>query len=219
MTKLTAADAHEFDAYEVHPAGATASIVVIQEIFGVNAHIRSVVDGFGEVGYRAIAPALFDRAERGVELDYTADGVERGRDLRAALDWDDSMLAVAAAVDHVGPLGPVGVVGSCYGGSIAWLASSTLPVRAAVGYYGGQIHDFRDRAPRVPTMLHFGGLDQMIPRAGIDEIATMYPEVQVHVYDDADHGFNCDVRASHHQVSADTALDRTLTFFRSHGVA
>jgi carboxymethylenebutenolidase len=219
MMKLTAADGHEFDAYEVHPPSATAAIVVIQEIFGANAHIRAVVDGFAARGYRAIAPALFDRVERGVELDYTGDGVARGRDLRAGLDWDDSMLDVAAAVSNVAPTGAVGVVGYCYGGSIAWLAASMLPVQAAVGYYGGQIHDFRDRAPQAPTMLHFGGLDQMIPRDGIDEVAALHPEVAVHVYDDADHGFNCDARASYHEASATLALDRTLAFFRSHGVA
>ena len=162
MTTLTAADGHAFDNYEVHADGATASIVIVQEIFGVNPHIRSVVDRYAAMGYRVIAPALFDRTQRGVELDYTADGVAEGKKLRAELDWDDSMLDVAAAVDAVATTGPVGVIGYCYGGSIAWLAASTLPIAGAVGYYGGQIHDFRGKAPAVPVMLHFGAMDKSI---------------------------------------------------------
>lgn len=218
MPVLTAADGHTLDAYENHRDGAAASVVVIQEIFGVNAHIRSVVDRYSALGYHAIAPALFDRAERGVELDYDVESVPKGRELRGGLDWDDSMLDVDAAVARVAGTGPTAVVGYCYGGSIAWLAAASLPIAAAVGYYGGQVHDFRDRAPLVPTMLHFGGLDAMIPRAGIDEVAAMHPDVVVHVYDDADHGFNCDARASYHEPSATLAQARTLDFFRAAGV-
>jgi len=218
MTTLTAADGHTFEAYEVKPEGAMASIVVVQEIFGVNAHIRSVADGFAAEGYHVIAPALFDRSEPGIELDYTAEGVAAGRDHRAKIEWDDSMLDVNAAVAHVAGTGPVGVVGYCYGGSIAWLSASTSPVAAAVGYYGGQVYDFRDRAPQVPVMLHFGALDAHIPLDGVRAVAEMYPDVQVHIYDDADHGFNCDVRASSHPESAATARERTLTFFREQGV-
>lgn len=218
MLELTTADDHTLAAYEVHPEGATAAVVIVQEIFGVNSHIRSVVDRYASLGYHAIAPALFDRTERAVELDYTADGVAAGRDLRASLDWDVSMLDVAAAVERVAATGPVGVIGYCYGGSIAWLAASAMPVQAAVGYYGGQVHMFRDRAPVVPTMLHFGGLDKGIPLAEVAEVGAMYPDVTVHIYDEADHGFNCDVRGSYNSDAAASAQDRTVAFLRTNGV-
>lgn len=218
MIELTTTDGHTLGAYEVHPDGATAAVVIIQEIFGVNAHIRSVVDRYAALGYHAIAPALFDRTEPGVELDYDADGVAAGREQRAALDWDISMLDVAAAVERVSGTGPVGVIGYCYGGSIAWLASSSASVQAAVGYYGGQVHMFRDRVPVAPTMLHFGALDKGIPLDEVREVGSMYPDVTVHIYDDADHGFNCDARASHHPESAALAQERTVAFLRQNGV-
>ena len=219
MTTLTAADGHSFDAYEVKPDGATASIVVIQEIFGVNPHIRSVADGYGAEGYHVIAPALFDRAERGVELGYDEAGVGAGIGLAGQLDWKNTMLDVTAAVEHVAGTGPVGIVGYCYGGTVAWLAASSSPVAAAVGYYGGGVYDFRDKAPKVPVMLHFGALDAHIALDGVNEVDAMYPDIEVHIYDEADHGFNCDVRASSHPASAAVALERTLAFFRQHDVA
>jgi carboxymethylenebutenolidase len=216
MIQLTADDSHRLDAYEVVPDGASASVVIVQEIFGVNEHIRSVVDRFANLGYRAIAPAMFDRAERGVELDYDAEGIERGRDLRSRIDWDDSVLDVGAAVARVAETGPVAVVGYCYGGSMAWLAASSLPIAASVGYYGGQIREFVDRTPRVPTMLHFGALDHAIPLDGVQEVAARYPEVAVHVYADAGHGFSCDARGSYHPESAALAQERTNAFLATH---
>ncbi len=215
MATLLTVDGHELDAYEVHPEGAVASVVIIQEIFGVNAHIRSVVDRYAALGFRAIAPALFDRTERGVELDYDSEGVERGRDLRAALEWDHSVSDMAAAVAHVGATGPVAAIGYCYGGSLAWLAAHSLPIAAAVGYYGGQVREFIDKAPQVPTMLHFGALDQAIPLDGVQEVADRHLDVPVHVYEQAGHGFSCDVRGSFHPDSADLALQRTLAFLAS----
>ncbi|MEO6652896.1 MAG: dienelactone hydrolase family protein [Ilumatobacteraceae bacterium] len=212
MTTLQASDGHRADAYESHPDGATATIVVVQEIFGVNAHIRSVVDRFASFGYRAIAPALFDRVEPGVELAYDAAGIERGRALATAIRWEPAMLDVAAAVDHVADTGPVAVIGYCFGGSLAWLSASELPIAAAVGYYGGQVVEFIDRTPAVPTMLHFGALDQGIPLDDVAAIADAHPSVPVHVYDGAQHGFNCDARASYHPRSAAIALGRTLEF-------
>jgi carboxymethylenebutenolidase len=216
--RLTAADGHELDAYEVHPDRARASIVVVQEIFGVNPHIRSVVDRYASFGYRAIAPALFDREQRGVELDYDADGVATGRELAGRIKWDPAISDTAAAVAHVAATGPVGVVGFCFGGSVAWLAAATLPVAAAVGYYGGQIHDLIDRTPAVPTMLHFGELDGAIPLAHVDAIAAAHPDVPVHVYEGAQHGFSCDARSSYGHLPATIAWGRTLGFFVSNGV-
>ena len=218
MIRLTAADGHELDAYEVHPDGATASIVIVQEIFGVNAHIRSVVDRYAEFGYRAIAPALFDRGERGVELGYDDAGRTRGIELVMPIAWDPAMLDVAAAVDHVAETGPVAVIGYCFGGSIAWIAACDLPIAAAVGYYGGQIHGMIDRTPKVPTMLNFGELDHGIPLDQVEAIAAAHPDVPVHVYPGAEHGFSCDARESYDALSAAMALGRTLDFLADNGV-
>jgi carboxymethylenebutenolidase len=218
MTRLSARDGHELDAYEVHPDGATASIVVVQEIFGVNAHIRSVVDRFASFGYRAIAPALFDRGERGVELGYDDAGRTRGIELVMPIAFDAAMLDVAAAVDHVADTGPVAVIGYCFGGSVAWIAACDLPIAAAVGYYGGQVYGMRDRTPKVPTMLHFGELDHGIPLEQVEAIRDAHPDVPVHVYDGADHGFNCDARPQYDARSAAIALGRTLEFLADHGI-
>ncbi len=218
MTQLQASDGNELTAYEVAPDGASASVVVVQEIFGVNAHIRSVVDRYASYGYRAIAPALFDRVEAGVELDYDAPGMTRGREIAAQIRWDPAMADVAAAVDHVRDTGPVAVVGYCFGGSLAWLAASQLRVTATVGYYGGQIHDFVDRTPRVPTMLHFGALDHAIPLDDVGAIAAAHPDIPVHVYEGAQHGFSCDARGSFHPLSAAIAQGRTLEFLLQNGV-
>jgi carboxymethylenebutenolidase len=218
MTRLTASDGHELDAYEVHPDGASASIVIVQEIFGVNAHIRSVVDRYASFGYRAIAPALFDRGERGVELGYDDEGRKRGIELAMQIAFDAAMLDVTAAVDHVTETGPVAVVGYCFGGSLAWIAASESPIAAAVGYYGGQIHAMIDRRPKVPTMLHFGELDHGIPLDQVEAIAAAHPDVAVHVYSGAEHGFSCDARESHDARSAAIALGRTLTFLADHGL-
>jgi carboxymethylenebutenolidase len=219
MPTLTTTDGHTLDAYEVNPEGATASIVIIQEIFGINPHIRSMVDRYAEWGYRAIAPAVFDRVERKVELQYNPDGMAAGRGIVAEMSLENTMLDVAAAVDHVAETGPVAVVGYCYGGSIAWLSTSELPIAAAVGYYGGMVNQFKDRTPQVPVMLHFGALDDMIPLDGIHEVAAIYPNVPIHIYDDAGHGFNCDARGSYHPESSALAQERTLDFLRNSGVA
>jgi carboxymethylenebutenolidase len=212
MTQLIAADGVASEAYAVDPPGAGAAVVVVQEIFGVNAHIRSVVDRYAALGYRAIAPALFDRIEPGIELDYDGSGVERGRDLAGKVKWDPAMLDLAAAVEHVSSTGPVAVVGFCFGGSLAWRAACELPISAAVGYYGGQIHEMIDLTPQVPTMLHFGELDHAIPLDQVAAIEAAHPEVPVHVHGGAQHGFACDARASHEPVSAAIAFGRTIEF-------
>jgi carboxymethylenebutenolidase len=216
--RLTANDDHELDAYEVHPDGAAAAVVIVQEIFGVNAHIRSVVDRYAGLGYRAIAPAVFDRVERGVELGYDADGIERGRAMAMQIAFEPVMRDVAAAVAAVSGTGPVAVIGYCFGGSVAWLAADELPIQAAVGYYGGQVVDLIERQPKVPTMLHFGELDHAIPLDGVRRVADAHPEVEVHVYDGAQHGFNCDARGSFDPLSATIARGRTVEFLLDAGV-
>lgn len=217
--RLTATDDHEFDAYEVHPDGAAASVVIVQEIFGVNAHIRSVVDQYASFGYRAIAPALFDRVEPGVELGYDEAGIARGREIATQIAVDPALRDVAAAVDAVAATGPVAVIGFCFGGSVAWLAADELPIQAAVGYYGGQIVALIGRRPKVPTLLHFGELDHAIPLDDVQQVTDAHPDVPVHVYAGAGHGFSCDARASHHPLSAAIALGRTLEFLLHAGVA
>ena len=214
---LTAADGHELQAYRAAAEGAPrGGLVVIQEIFGVNGHIRDVCDGFAADGFTAVAPALFDRIERGIELDYDDDGKVRGREVRAELGWEGPMADVEAAAGALEPSGKVGVVGYCWGGSLAWLAACRLDVACAVGYYGGQIIGFNDETPRCPVILHFGDADASIPMDDVDAIRAAHAGVPVHVYADAAHGFNCDRRDSYHAECAKTARARTLAFFAEH---
>ena len=212
---LKASDGHELSAYRADPAGtARGGLVVIQEIFGVNSHIRAVADGFAAEGYAAGAPALFDRVERGVELGYEEDGRTRGRGIRADIAWDDALQDVAAAVAALSGK-PVGVVGYCWGGSLAWLAATRIAgIAASVGYYGGQIKDFKDEAPRCPVMLHFGTEDASIPMDAVAAVQAAQPDIPVHIYEGAGHGFNCDQRGSYHAQAATTARARTLAFLK-----
>jgi carboxymethylenebutenolidase len=220
---LTASDGHRLSAYRADPPTSSnggkpkGAIVVIQEIFGVNSHIREVCDGFATDGYVAIAPALFDRAERGVEIGYTPDDIARGRDIRAKCEWDDTLKDVAATIKAVSGVGKVGVVGYCWGGSVAWRAATQLSgVSAAVGYYGGQIAPFKDEKPKAPVMLQFGETDASIPLADVEAIKKAQPGVPVYVYPGAGHGFSCDHRGSFHKPSHEQARERTMAFFAQH---
>lgn len=213
---LTADDGHVLSAYVAGDPDAPASIVVVQEVFGVNGHIRYVVDKYAALGYLAIAPALFDRAVRGVDLEYTDEGMQAGLAVREQVDWATTTTDVAAAADHVRRDRPVGVVGFCYGGGVAWLSANTLSIDAAVCYYGGQIHQFLDRAPQCPILLHFGEADHLIPSDDIADIRTAYPNVPIHGYPGAGHGFNCDVRASYDPDASALAQERTTAFFGRH---
>ena len=209
---LTAADGHAFEAYVARPEGKPrGSLVICQEVFGVNDHIRSVTDGFAQEGYLAIAPALFDRQEPGVELSYAGDDLARGRALRTAISWDQAVADIAAAAEAAGEAGKVAVVGFCWGGSLAWLAACRLEIAAAVGYYGGQIHEHRAEQPNCPVMLHFGERDQLIPQEQVAEIAALHPDVQIYSYA-AGHGFNCDHRDDYDELCAGLAAERTLAF-------
>jgi carboxymethylenebutenolidase len=215
ILQITAADGHTLDAYLAEPAGAPrGGLVVVQEIFGVNSHIREVADGFAREGFKVIAPALFDRLERGVDLGYDSATIERGRGLAMRIPPEQLMADVAAAIDAL-KLDRVGIVGYCLGGSIAWRAAATLPVKAAVAYYGGNIAKLLDQAPRCPLIAHFGAKDEYIPLSDVEAIKARYPSVPVYIYD-ADHGFNCDHRGSHDEKAAKLALERTLAFFHEH---
>jgi len=212
---LTASDGFELDAWEERPAGEPkGAVVVIQEIFGVNQHIREVAAGFAADGYFAIAPAIFDRAEKGVELGYDEEGIKQGAGIaRGKLDIDKTLLDLQAAIDRAGEFGKVGVVGYCFGGLLTWLCAGRADhIACAVGYYGGGIAGSLDVAPKVPTMLHFGEQDAHIPMSDVEKIREAHPGVTVHVYD-ADHGFNCDHRGSYDEAAATTARQRTLDFF------
>lgn len=215
--KLTAEDGVIIDAYRAEPAGKPrGGIVVLQEIFGVNAHIRRVADGFAAQGYLAIAPALFDRAKPGVEMGYGPDDMEAGVGLLGRISPAKTMMDVAAAVKAASAGGEVGVVGYCWGGSLAFAAACTQDgLAAAVAYYGGNIAKMLDQPPKVPTMLHFGERDTHIPMSDVAAIKAALPDVPVHTYP-AGHGFNCDARGSYDAPSAAQALDRTLAFLGQH---
>ena len=204
-------------AWRSDPAGKPrGGVVVVQEIFGVNAHIRAVTDRFASEGYLAIAPAIFDHIEKGFDTGYDAQSRERGMAIVGRLDFDQVLRDVQAAIEVAKEGGKVGVVGYCYGGSVAWAAAGGLSgLSAAVGYYGGRVIGMKTLKPKVPTMLHFGEKDQHIPIAGVKEVAALHPDVPVHIYP-ADHGFNCDHRDSYDAPSAALAWSRTIEFFREH---
>jgi carboxymethylenebutenolidase len=215
---LKSADGFEPGAYVAEPAGEPiAGLVVVQEIFGVNAHIRSVADGYARHGFLAVAPALFDRIERNVELGYEGADMEKARSFIPKLNLESAVNDVAAAMEYARRESgkKVGVIGYCWGGTLAWLAATRLNAAAAVGYYGGQIGKFASEKPKAPVMLHFGRQDQHIPPEEVDKVHAAHPEVEIYWYD-AGHGFNCDARASYSPESAKMARERSLAFLRTH---
>ena len=216
--ELRAADGFELGAWESTPDGAPrGAVVVIQEIFGVNGHIRDVVDGYAEAGYAAVAPQIFDRVEPNVELGYEEADMGRGIELAfQKLQMPNTLADIQAAIDHSSAHGPVGVVGYCFGGLLTWLAACELNgVAAASSYYGGGVAGEAERSPKCPVIMHFGELDAHIPMSDVDKVKAAQPDVPVYVYA-ADHGFNCDHRGSYDAPSADLARQRTLAFFGEH---
>jgi len=210
--KLTADDGHSFDAYVARPADQPrAGLVIAQEIFGVNSHIRAVADGFAADGYLAVTPALFDRHQPGTELGYDQDDVAKGREIRGHIGWDQAMSDVAAALGLAAAAGKVGVIGYCWGGSVAWLAATRLTPAAAVCYYGGNVYDFREEQPTCPVLFHFGEQDSGIPMDKVKAVAEAQPEQELFTYP-AGHGFNCDQRGSYDAESAKLARERSLAF-------
>jgi carboxymethylenebutenolidase len=221
FTNLKAADGFIVPAYVAQPQGKPrAAIVVLQEIFGVNSHIRSVADRFAAEGYLAVAPATFERVKPGVDLGYSEDDMKAGSELKTAVDalpGAGVLQDIQAAIDHAAALGgaKVGITGFCWGGLLTWRAACLLKgLSAAVVYYGGGItsEDEIARQPQCPVMAHFGDQDHWIPMEGIQAFAKAHPEVQVHVYP-ASHGFNCDQRGSYNEAAADVARERSLAFF------
>jgi carboxymethylenebutenolidase len=214
--RLRASDGFELSAYRAAPSGTPrGGLVVIQEIFGVNGHIRRVADGYAADGFVAIAPALFDRIEPGLELGYGQDDIERGRGLKARAPTDAALRDISAARDAAAA-GKVGVVGYCWGGYLSWLSATRLDgFAAAVSYYGGGIGSVAEEMPRCPVLLHFGEKDHAIPLSEVETVRKAHPDLEIHVYP-AGHGFNCDERGSYDADSARLARERSLAFLRRH---
>ena len=217
FTTLMSRDGHEFNAWlSPAPGGARGAVVVCQEIFGVNHHIRAVADSFAAAGYLTIAPCLFDRIRRGIELGYSEKETQEGRGYRMQIPREKTLLDLAASINVVRHAGRVAAVGYCWGGTLAYLAACELPVTCAVSYYGGQIaKDYLDKHPKRPVLYHFGSKDPYIPPADIEKIRVADPAGEFHVYP-ADHGFNCDERATYDAASAELARQRTLAFLVAH---
>ena len=221
MQTLTSADGHTFEAYEAAPPSGDAqrsgSLVVIQEIFGVNAHIREVADGFAAAGYRVLAPALFDRVERGISLGYSGADMMQGVELaRGKLKREDALKDLQATIETAGSQGPVGIVGYCFGGLMSWLAACQLSgLSCAVSYYGGGVAGELGQKPTVPVMFHFAAEDAHISQDDVALVQKAQPESPLFVYP-ADHGFNCNHRATYDAAASEAALGRTLDFFNDH---
>ena len=218
MIDLETQDGQTISAYRAEPEGEPrGGLVVIQEIWGVNSHIRSVADGYAAEGYLVIAPAIFDRSEGGVTMDeYTQETMQKGFGYMQKVDEDKALLDIRAAVATAAGAGNVGVVGFCFGGRMTWLSASRIDgIAAAVPYYGGGVPDLASEQPKCPVVLHFGEQDQHIPVASVEEFKKVHPSLPVHIYD-ADHGFNCDQRDSYNAAASKLARERTLELLHQH---
>lgn len=216
---LTAADGHKLDSYVSRPNGKPkAGLVLVQEIFGVNAHIRSVADGFANDGFLVIAPALFDRIQPGVELAYESVDVQKAMSLASKIDIDKSLLDVGAAMGYAAENSgkKVAVIGYCFGGTLAWLSAARLKPAAAIGYYGGRIGKYASESPVAPVMLHFGRNDAHIPGSEIEKVHAAHPDVQVFLYENAGHAFNREASPGYNAKAAREARRHTLEFLKKH---
>jgi carboxymethylenebutenolidase len=215
--ELMAADGHRLSAWRAGPAEAPRGLVVVQEIFGVNRHMRRVADHLAAQGHAVICPALFDRAEREVELDYAPEDVARGRALRARVPEAGTLADIAAAAAALPAGARRGIIGYCWGGTVAWWGATRMEGFAvAVGYYGGGIAASREVPPRCPVQLHFGEQDASIPMADVEAVRAARPEVEVHVYPGAGHGFACEERGSFDAAASALAEQRALAFLARH---
>jgi len=220
LVELIAADNHELSGYVARPTGEVkGALVVVQEIFGVNAHIKSVTDSYAKEGYLSIAPFMFDRYERNVDLNYDADGMKQAFALAKQINMDFALADVQAAIDWLESEthSAIGVVGFCFGGTVAWLSACRLPVRAAVVYYGGDVPKFADEKPQCPVMLHYGQLDEYIPLSVVNTIEAKHPGIPLFTYEGAGHAFNRDADPKvYRSVAAHEARKRTLRFLQQH---
>jgi carboxymethylenebutenolidase len=214
--QLKADDGHVLSTYVAEGSPGGSGLVILHEIFGVNRHIRAVADRYAREGFWTVAPALFDRVQKDVELEYTPENSQAGKDIAARLDQVNILKDIAAALDFArsrSASGKAGVVGYCLGGTYAWLSATRLKPDAAVGYYGSRVIDYVGEPTVAPVILHFGRQDRAIPVATVEKIQAARPEIPVYLYD-AGHGFNCDERASYSEPDAHLALSRSLEFLR-----
>ncbi len=213
---LKAADGFSLAAYTAGAADAKAGLVVVQEIFGVNHHMRDMTDRFAAAGYLAISPAIFDRVERGIELGYTPDDIAKGRDYRMKLEDPKVMADIEAAAAYLGAK-KLGIVGYCFGGTVAWWgATRTTKFAASSCWYGGGIAGTKDEHPHCPVQMHFGEKDASIPMSDVEAIRMAQPKAESYVYMGAGHGFGCDERGSFSKPDYELAQQRTLDFFARH---
>jgi carboxymethylenebutenolidase len=214
--KLKTKDGKEISAYKAEPAGTPkGGIVVIQEIFGLNKHIKDVTDRIAKEGYTAIAPALFDRIRPGIELGYEQKDLQEGLGYMQQVGNDTPMQDIQAAADELRKGGKVGAVGFCWGGQLAWMAAKNVTLDGAVGYYGIAIHQTLQPPPKSPVLLHFAEKDAFVPKDAFDQVKKAYPTMEMYSYP-ANHGFNCDLRGDYHAPSAKQAWERTMAFFNKH---
>ena len=212
---LMSLDGFEFEAYRCEAEGdVRGGVIVVQEIFGVNEHIRDITERFAALGYTAIAPALYDRWNKGFMGGYNADDIAVGRELKtkANADLDTVMMDVKVTRDHLATFGKTGIVGFCWGGFVAWIAACRIEIHASAAYYGGGIIDFNDEEPKCPTIAHFGLQDKSIPMHEVEAIKTAHPQADIFVYE-ADHGFHCDQRDQFNPRAANIAGMRTVRLF------
>jgi carboxymethylenebutenolidase len=215
--ELTASDGHRFSAWRAGPAEATKALVVVQEIFGVNRHMRHVCEGFANQGFAVVSPALFDRAERDAELGYAPEDIQRGLALRSKITDAQVMLDIEATAAALPAGAAKGIIGYCWGGTIAWWgATRSGSFKAAIGYYGGGIAGTRTETPHCPVQLHFGAEDHGIPLTDVEAIRAAQPEAEIHVYAGAGHGFSCEERSSYSPADAILAEQRSLSFLARH---
>ncbi|HYZ25063.1 MAG TPA: dienelactone hydrolase family protein [Rhodopila sp.] len=214
--QIKSADGFSFSAYTAGPADAKRGVVVVQEIFGVNHHIRDMADRFAALGYAVIAPALFDRVEKGIELGYTQADIDKGRAYRMKLNDADVMKDIEAAANRLSGK-RLGIVGYCFGGTVAWWgATRTTQFAASSCWYGGGIPGTKDERPNCPVQMHFGEKDASIPMSDVDAVRAAQPKAEIYVYLGAQHGFGCDERASFSKPDYELAQKRTLEFFDKH---
>jgi len=215
---LVSSDSFKLGAYRADPVGPSkGGIVLIQEIFGVNHHIRAVCDRLAGEGYAALAPAVFDRQQPNFESGYTPDEIANARKFVANPDWGAMLRDVQASIDELKKDGPVGIMGFCMGGTISFLSACKLNgLSAAVCYYGGQIAKNADEKPKIPVQMHFGEKDASIPMTDVEAVRAAQPKAETYVYMGAGHGFGCDERGSFSKPDYELAQQRTLAFFAKH---
>jgi carboxymethylenebutenolidase len=218
MITLTSKDGFKPGAYEAKPSGkARGGLVMVQEIFGVNGHMRRTADKYAAAGYHVVVPAFFDRVGKDIQLGYSEADVAKGRETRGKLNWDQILADVAAGRDALKGAGKLGIIGYCFGGSVAWLGATRFTdFAASVCFYGGNIAQFAEEKPNCPVQMHFGETDHAIPMSDVGKIrGAQGAKVEIQVYP-AGHGFNCEDRGSYHEPSAKLAQERSLAFLNQH---